>query len=68
MKKRGKRERKKLLKSIKKLKVGDSVCIGDYEIICIDDKFYLAVHQQYGLFDKTYDELEDWISNGGILD
>lgn len=66
--KRGKKQNRKILKSIKKLDVGDSVNIGDYEIICIDDLSYLAIHQQKGIFDKSFKELEEWIVYGRELD
>lgn len=68
MDKRGKKQKKKLLKQLKKLKVGDCCSINDYEIICIDKQVYTVVHQQEGIFDKTYKQLEDWIINGGTMD
>ena len=66
--KRGKKQKRKELKSIKKLKVGDSVNIGDYEIIRIDDLSYLAIHQQKGIFDRSFKELEEWIMYDRWLD
>ena len=68
MKKRGKKENRKKLKTIKKMKVGDSICINDYEIICVDKKIYTIVHPQIGIMDKTFDDLEEWIIDGRELD
>ena len=66
--KRGKKQNRKILKSIKRLGVGDSVNIGDYEIIRIDDNSYLAIHQQKGIFDKSFNDLKEWITNGREMD
>ena len=65
MNKRGKKQKRKQIKELKKLKVGDSCSINGYEIICIDKKIYTVVHPTYGIFDRTFKQMEDWIINGG---
>lgn len=40
----------------------------NYEIICVDSQFYLLIHQQYGIFEKHYNEIKDWIITGGELE
>lgn len=55
------KQRKKQLKSIRKLDVGDSIVMGDYEIICVEKRTYTIIHKHSSIFDKTYDELEDFL-------
>ena len=63
------KRKKEYKRKLKKLDVGESFMIGDYEIIGVGSKSsYLVVHQQFGIFDKTYSELLEWIDNGGELD
>lgn len=62
------KRKKEYAKRLKKLNVGESVMIGDYEIIGVGSRSYIVVHQQLGIFDKTYSELMEWLDNGGKLD
>lgn len=62
------KRKKEYRKRLKKLNVGESFVIDDYEIIGVGSKSYIVVHQQFGIFDKTYSELMEWIDNGGQLD
>ena len=61
------KEEKKLLKKIRKMKVGDDMKLHDYEIICIDPQFYILINPNTGIFEKHYNELIEWIINGGEL-
>lgn len=55
------KEEKKLLRKIRKMEIGDDMKLKGYELICIDPKFYLLIHQEYGILEKHYNEIEDWI-------
>lgn len=61
------KEEKKLLKKIRKMKVGDDMQLHDYEIICIDPQFYVLINATDGLFEKHYREIVDWIITGENL-
>ena len=60
------KEEKKLLKKIRKMKVGDDMQLHDYEIICIDPKFYILINSEYGIFEKHYNEIVDWVLGGDL--
>ena len=61
------KEEKKLLKKIRKMKVGDDMQLHNYEIICIDPQFYVLINATDGLFEKHYYEIVDWIITGENL-
>ena len=50
------------------MKVGDEMKLHDYDIICCDKKFYLLINPITGIFEKHYNEIEDWIIQGGDLE
>ena len=63
------KDEKRLLKKVKKMKCGDEMKLHDCDLLCVDKQFYLIIHKNYGIFEKHYKEIEDWIVNGrGFLD
>lgn len=62
------RKDKKLLKKIRKMKCGDELRIHDYDIVCVDEQFYLLIHPNNGIFEKHFNEISEWIIVGGELD
>ena len=61
------KEDKKLLKKVKKMSIGDEMKLHDYDIICYDKEFYLLINAHTGIFEKHYNEIKEWIINGGDL-
>ena len=68
MVKRRSKEEKKLLRKVKKMKEGDEIHLHDYDIICYDNEFYLLINPCTGIFEKHYNEIKEWIIDGGELD
>ena len=62
------KEQKKLLKKVKKMKEGDEIRLHNYDIICYDKEFYLLINPSIGILEKHFNEIEEWILNGGELD
>lgn len=50
------------------MKCGDEMKLHDCDLLCVDKQFYLIIHKNYGIFERYYKELEDWVINGGELD
>ena len=61
------KEDKKLLKKVKKMKCGDEVRLHGSDVICYDKEFYLIINSD-GIFEKHYNEIKDWVIQGGELD
>lgn len=61
------REDRKLLRKVKKMRYGDEMKLHGYDIICYDSQFYLLINPM-GIHEKHYNEIKDWIINGGELD
>lgn len=62
------KDEKRLLKKVKKMKCGDEMKLHDCDLLCVDKQFYLIIHKNYGIFEKHYKEIEDWIIYGRFLD
>ena len=62
------KDEKRLLKRVKRMRCGDEMRLHDCDVLCVDKQFYLVIHKQYGIFEKHYKELEDWICDGRELD
>lgn len=62
------KEDKKLLKKVKKMGVGDEIRLHDYDIICYDKEFYLLINACTGIFEKHFNEIKDWLIDGGDLE
>ena len=60
------KEEKKLLRKIRKMEVGDDMRLKGYELICIDPKFYILINSEYGIFEKHYNEIVDWVLGGDL--
>ena len=61
------KEEKRLLRKIRKMKAGDEMKLHGYDMICYDDLFYLLISPT-GIYEKHYNELKDWVIQGGELD
>lgn len=62
------KEQRKLLKKVRKMKAGEEITLHDYDILCCDDKFYLLISASDGIIEKHYNDIKEWIINGGELD
>ena len=62
------KEQKKLLKKVRKMKAGDEMTLHDYDIICYDKESYLLINATDGIIEKHYNQIKEWIINGGELD
>ena len=58
---------KKILKKVKKMKCGDEIRLNGYDVLCVDSQFYLIINQ-YGIFEKHFNEIKKWVIEGGELD
>ena len=59
---------KKLLKKVRKMKAGDEITLHGYDMICYDNEFYLLISASEGIREKHFNEIKEWIINGGELD
>ena len=48
------------------MEVGDDMRLKGYELICIDPKFYILINSEYGIFEKHYNEIVDWVLGGDL--
>lgn len=62
------KEQKKLLRMVRKMKAGDEITLHGHDIICYDKEFYLLISAVDGIREKHYNEIKEWIINGGELD
>ena len=62
------KEQKKLLKRVKKMKAGDEIELHGYDVICYDKEFYLLINPSEGIREKHYNEIKEWVIQGGELD
>lgn len=62
------KESKKLLKNVRKMNVDDEMRLHGYDVICVEKQFYLLIHPVYGIFEKHYNEIKDWIVSGGEVE
>ena len=61
------KEERKLTKKVKKMKCGDEMKLHGYDMICYDKEFYLLINPT-GIYEKHYNEIKEWIIDGGDLD
>ena len=61
------KEDKKLLRKVRKMKCGDEMKLHGYDMICYDSQFYILINPN-GIYEKHYNEIKEWIINGGELD
>lgn len=61
------KEGRKLLRKVKKMKCGDEMKLHGYDMICYDTQFYLLINPT-GIYEKHYNEIKEWIIDGGELD
>ena len=61
------RQERKLIKKVKKMKCGDEMKLHGSDVICYDKEFYLIINP-YGIFEKHFNEIMEWIIDGGELD
>jgi len=62
------KDEKKLLRKVRRMREGDEMELHGYDLICYDKGFYLIINPQTGIHEKHYDEIKEWIIDGGILD
>lgn len=62
------KEQRKLLKKVRKMKAGDEISLHNYDVLCCDEEFYLLINASDGIREKHYNEIKEWIINGGELD
>lgn len=68
MGKKQSKEEKQLLRQIKKMKNGDEIQLNGYDILCIEEQFYLLIHPNEGIREKHYNEIKDWIITGEFIE
>lgn len=49
------------------MKCGDEIRLHGCDIICVDTQFYIIINA-YGIFEKHFNEIKDWVIKGGELD
>lgn len=62
------KEEKKQLKQIRKMKAGDEIELHGYMMICYDKEFYVLINPSEGIREKHFNEIKEWIIDGGLLD
>lgn len=62
------KDEKRLLKKVRKMKAGDEITLHGYDIICFDKEFYLLISATEGIREKHYNEIKEWVIQGGELD
>lgn len=62
------KDEKKLIKKVKKMKAGEEICLNNYTVLCYDKEFYLLINPCDGIKEKHFNEIRDWIIDGGELD
>lgn len=55
---------KRFLKSVRRMEIGDEVTVHGYDVLCVEDGFYLVIHPSEGIREKCFDELKDWLVTG----
>lgn len=61
------KEYKKLLKKVKKMSIGDEIDIRGCCVLCCAKEVYLIIGTNR-IYERNYNQIEDWLINGGDLE
>ena len=53
---------KKTIRELKRLKNGESMNINEFEVLSLDDDFYLLISSDGRIFDKHFVEVVGWLN------
>ena len=54
---------KKLLKKIKRMNAGEDMMLNGFDVLCVEKECYILIHHSKGIFEKTFEEITDWVLN-----